>query len=376
MPTAHVAGVGQTPFGRMDLDLLTLMEGASTIALEDLPTGPVDAVIVGSQTSDELARVANLGTRLADRLGISGTPAWRVENSSATGSALLEAAVMAVRSGQYSTVLAVGGERMSHAPTPVTAKVLGRVLADSEIALGMTMPSLGALVARSYMERFGLSRETLAMVPVKAHANGARNPLAHFQKPVDADRVLSSPVVADPLLVFDCAPVSDGAAAVVVTSEPTDVEVAGVGHGTDRIALADRRGEGLRATQLAAGRAFGDAGLTPADVDLAELHDAFSILEIIDSEDVGLFPRGEGWRALETGRTAIDGDRPVNVSGGLKARGHPVGATGLAQVAEVTWQLRGQAEGRQVDGVGVGLTQNIGGFGCNNLVTILRRVGK
>jgi acetyl-CoA C-acetyltransferase len=150
--------------------------------------------------------------------------------------------------------------------------------------------------------------------------------------------------------------------------------VAGVGHGTDRLALADRRGEGLRATQLAAERAYAEAGLGPGDVDLAELHDAFSILEIIDSEDVGFFPRGEGWRALEDGRTAMDGELPVNVSGGLKARGHPVGATGLAQVAEVVWQLRGQAEGRQLDGVRVGLTQNIGGFGCNNLVTILRRV--
>jgi acetyl-CoA C-acetyltransferase len=212
------------------------------------------------------------------------------------------------------------------------------------------------------------------MVPVKAHANGSRNPYAHFRKPVDAERVMASPMVADPLRVFDCAPVSDGAAAVIVTSRETEVSVAGIGHGTDRLALADRRGEGLRATQLAAKRAYEDAGISASDVDFAELHDAFSILEIIDSEDVGFFPRGEGWKALEEGRTAMDGDLPVNVSGGLKARGHPVGATGLAQVAEVTWQLRGQAEGRQLDDVDVGLTQNIGGFGCNNLVTVLRRV--
>ena len=374
MPTAHVAGVGQTPFGKLDDDLVTLMERASLAALADSGTVAVDAIIVGSQTSDELARVANLGTRVVDRLGLSGTPAWRVENSSGTGSALLEAAVMAVRSGVYGTVLAVGGERMTDHPTPVTAKVMGRVLADTEIAMGMTMPSLGAMVARAYMERHGLTREVLAMVPVKAHSNALQNPYAHFRKPVDSDRVLSSPMVADPLRVFDCAPVSDGAAAVVVTADRTDVEVAGVGHGTDRLALADRRGEGLRATQLAARMAYADSGLSPGDVDFAELHDAFSILEIIDSEDVGLFPRGEGWRALEAGRTAVDGDMPVNVSGGLKARGHPLGATGLAQVAEVVWQLRGQAGGRQLDGPRVGLTQNIGGFGCNNVVTIMRRV--
>jgi acetyl-CoA acetyltransferase len=374
MPEAYIAGVGQTPFGKSGDDLVTLLERASVAASRDAGPGDFDAVIVGSQTSDELAKVANLGTRLADRLGLSGVAAWRVENSSATGSALLEAAVMAVRSGAYGKVLAVGGERMTHMPTPVTAKVLGRVLDDTEIGLGMTMPSLGAMVSRMYMEAHGLTRQVLAMVPVKAHANGSRNPYAHFRKPVDAERVMASPMVADPLRVFDCAPVSDGAAAVIVTSRETEVSVAGIGHGTDRLALADRRGEGLRATQLAAKRAYEDAGISASDVDFAELHDAFSILEIIDSEDVGFFPRGEGWKALEEGRTAMDGDLPVNVSGGLKARGHPVGATGLAQVAEVTWQLRGQAEGRQLDDVDVGLTQNIGGFGCNNLVTVLRRV--
>jgi acetyl-CoA acetyltransferase len=374
MPAAYVAGVGQTPFGKLEDDLVTLMERASMSAFIDTRSDEVDAIIVGSQTSDELAQVANLGTRVADVLGLSGAAAWKVENSSGTGSALLETAVMAVRSGSYETVLAVGGERMTDKPTPVTAKVLGRVLADSEIALGMTMPSLGAMTARLYMERYGMPREVLAMVPVKAHANGVFNPNAHFKKAVDVDKVLGSPMVADPLRVFDCAPVSDGAAAVLVTSRQTDVEVVGVGHGTDRIALADRRGEGLRATQLAALRAFADADLAPTDVDFAELHDAFSILEIIDTEDVGFFPRGEGWKALESGATAIDGELPVNVSGGLKARGHPVGATGLAQVAEVVWQLRGQAEGRQLEDVDVGLTQNIGGFGCNNLVTIMRRV--
>jgi acetyl-CoA acetyltransferase len=374
MASAYLAGVGQTRFGRLEGDLVTLLEEAAVTALADAGVDEVDAVIVGSQTSDELAHVANLGTRLVDRLGISGVAAWRTENSSGTGAALLETAVLAVRSGQYQRVLAVGGELMTDKPTPTTAKVLGRVLADTEIALGMTMPSLAALSARRYMESYGLSREVLAMVPMKAHANGVLNPLAHFQKPVSLEKVIGSAVVADPLRVFDCSPISDGAAAVVVTSDSTDIEVAGVGHGTDRLALADRRGEGIRATQIASKVAFEEARMGPKDIDFAELHDAFSILEIIDSEDVGFFPRGEGWRALEAGRTAIDGDLPVNVSGGLKARGHPVGATGLAQVAEVVWQLRGQADRRQLDGVDVGLTQNIGGFGSNNLVTIIRRV--
>ncbi len=375
MPKAYISGVGQTPFGKLDRDLTSLMVDASTIAFSDADSDEVDAVIVGSQTADDLAEVSNLGTRVTDALGLSGVASWRVENSSSTGAAVLEAAVHAVRSGAYSRVLAVAGERMTHRPTPLVAKVLGRVLADTEIALGMTMPSLGALAARLYMHRYDLTREQLALVPVKAHVNGAINPLAHFRKPVTLEKVLTSPMVADPLRLYDVSPISDGAAAVVVQSVPTDIEVAGIGHGSDRIAIADRRSEGLRATEIAAYHAYEEAGARPGDVDVAELHDAFSILEIIDSEDVGFFPRGEGGKALEAGRTSLSGELPINPSGGLKARGHPVGATGLAQVAEIVWQLRGEAGARQVDGAKVGLAQNIGGFGCNNLVTIMRRVG-
>jgi acetyl-CoA C-acetyltransferase len=374
MPAAYVSGVGQTPFGKVELALPEMMAEAASRALADAALEGVDAVIVGSQTSDDLAQVSNLGTKVVDLLGLSGVAAWRVENSSASGSALLEASVHAVRSGAYARVLAVGGERMTDQPTPTVTRVLGRVLARTEVRLGLTMTSLAAMVARMYMHRYGLTRETLALAPLKAHGNATRNPYAHFQRAVTLEKVLASPVIADPLRMFDCAPISDGAAAVVVQSAPSRVEVAGVGHGTDRVALADRRGEGLRATQLAAAAAYAQAGVSARDVHVAELHDAFSILEVIDSEDVGFFPRGEGGRALEQGLTRLGGELPVNPSGGLKARGHPVGATGLAQVAELVWQLRGEAGARQVDGARVGLSQNIGGFGCNNLVCILRSV--
>jgi len=374
MPPAYVAGVGQTPFGKVEMPLPAMMAEAASLALADAGAEAVDAVIVGSQTADELAQVSNLGTKVADILGLSGVAAWRVENSSASGSAVLEAAVHAVRSGAYGRVLAVGGERMTDKPTPTVTRALGRVLADTEVRLGLTMTSLAAMVARLYMARHGLSREVLALVPVKAHGNAVRNPYAQFQKAITLQKVLDSPIIADPLRMFDCAPISDGAAAVVVQAASARVEVLGVGHGTDRVALADRRGEGLRATQLAARAAFAQARVSPGDVDVAELHDAFSILEVIDSEDVGFYKRGEGYRALERGETALGGARPINPSGGLKARGHPVGATGLAQVAEVVWQLRGEAGARQVDHTRVGLTQNIGGFGCNNLVCILGSV--
>jgi acetyl-CoA C-acetyltransferase len=374
MPPAYIAGVGQTPFGKVEMELPAMMAQAASRALGDAGAEQVDALIVGSQTADDLAQVSNLGTKVADILGLSGVAAWRVENSSASGSAVLEAAVHAVRSGAYGRVLAVGGERMTDKPTPTVTRVLGRVLADTEVRLGLTMTSLAAMVARMYMVRYGLSRQTLALVPVKAHGNATRNPYAQFQKAVTVQKVLESPVIADPLRMFDCAPISDGAAAVVVQSQKSRVQVLGVGHGTDRVALADRRGDGLRATQLAARAAFAQARIATGDVHVAELHDAFSILEIMDSEDVGFYQRGEGWRALERGDTALGGSRPINTSGGLKARGHPVGATGLAQVAEIVWQLRGEAGARQVDRARVGLTQNIGGFGCNNLVCILGSV--
>lgn len=365
-----ISSVGMTRFGKRDEGLLELMVEAADSALEG---AEVDAVFVGCQNPEEFSGLANISTRVATEIGHTPRPSVRIENSSGTGSAVFLAAAMAVLSGQYRSALVVAGEKMTAVSTPTATRVLAGVLGDNERQLGLTMTALGAMAARRYMHDHGLSREDLALVPIKNHANGALNPFAHFQKDITLDKVLGSRMVAEPLRVFDCAPISDGAAAVVLSGQGGDVEVAGMGSGTESIAVEDRASLTSLKANVEAGRmAYARAGLGPKDIDVAELHDAFSILELIDSEDLGLFPRGGAGKALRAEETQLNGSLPINTSGGLKARGHPVGATGLAQVCEVFWQLTGNAGKRQVDGARIGLTQNIGGFGCNNCVTILR----
>jgi acetyl-CoA C-acetyltransferase len=249
--------------------------------------------------------------------------------------------------------------------------VLGEILSKHERALGVTMPALVAMMTRLYMAETGLTREQLALVPVKAHRNGVRNRKAHFQKEITVADVLASPIVADPLRRYDCAPLSDGAVAVLLTSKSQPVRVAGIGQANDLASYALRADlGGLAATRAAAAEALRRAKKTVNDVDVIETHDAFSPLELVNLEDMGFFERGHAIQALEMGELDLKGGLPVNPSGGLKARGHPLSATGLAQVAEVYLQLAGKAEGRQVDAA-CGLAHNIGGFGTSVAVTVL-----
>jgi acetyl-CoA C-acetyltransferase len=234
------------------------------------------------------------------------------------------------------------------------------------------MPALAGLVTRALMARQGVTERDLAQVAVKNHGNAARNPYAHFREPVTADEVMASRMVAEPLRLLHCCPISDGAAAVVLTAERTRVRIAGIGHGADTLALRHRRElTSFSATQRAARAAYAMAGVGPASVDFAEVHDAFVSFELIALEDLALVPPGKSARVTLDGDTALDGRLPVNPSGGLKARGHPLAATGLAQIVECVWQLTGRAEGRQVEG-GVALAHSIGGLATNNWVTILR----
>jgi acetyl-CoA C-acetyltransferase len=369
----YISSVGMTRFGKREESSLDLMFEASSNALKGVQNH-VDALFVGCQNPEEFEGFGNVSTRLASEIGHTPRPAMRIENSSGSGSAVLMAAFAAVRSGTFESVLVVAGEKMTGVSTAKATRVLAEVLGENERRYGLTMTALGSMAARRYMHDHGLSREDLALVPVKNHRNGALNPYAHFQKEITLEKVLSSRLVAEPLRVYDCAPISDGAAAVVLSSHGAEVEIKGVGAGTESIAVEDRESLTSLKANVEAGRmAYSMAKLGPKDVDVAELHDAFSILELIDSEDLGLFPKGGSWRALKNGETEIGGRIPVNASGGLKARGHPVGATGLAQVCEIFWQLTGQAGKRQVDGAKVGLAQNIGGFGSNNVVTIMSR---
>jgi acetyl-CoA acetyltransferase len=360
-----------TAFGAREAGLLDLVAEAAdrlTVPLED-----VDRVVVASQHPGELGDEGNLATRVATELGLVPTAATRVETAPSSGSAALEAGVHAVAAGDE-RVLVVGAESMTRRDRTETSAVLARMIEPRERRLGMAMPGLAGLAARRFLHERDATRRDLAQVPVKAHELGARNPDAHFQEAVTVDDVLGSPRVADPLRLYDCAPVSDGAAALVLSADEGPVEVAGTGHATDVDALADRRYEGalrrFQATTEAARRAYRDADREADDVDLVETHDAFSFLEAANVEDLGLVPEGRGLEALLEGRTRPDGDLPVNVTGGLKARGHPVGATGLAQVAEAARQLQGEGPGPDVGG-DVALTHNVGGYGNNVLVTLL-----
>jgi len=259
---------------------------------------------------------------------------------------------------------------------------------EAEYIYGVTLPSLAGMFARLVMDRFGVERKHLAMVAIKNHENGTKNPYAHIQQTVTMEGILTAPEaivnnppIAEPLHLFDCCPVSDGAASIVLVSEAIaerlrcpKIRVAGIGQATDTHAVHEREDPtDLKAVRLASQAAFSMAGIGPSDVDVVELHDAFTILEIAESEAAGFFPRGEGHLALERGETRLDGRLPINPSGGLKAKGHPVGATGVAHLVELTWQLRGEATGRQIEDASVGYACNFGGFGNNVVATVLRR---
>lgn len=370
MAKVYISDVGMTKFGRRKESLQTLMyEAYAHAATAQQPE--FDAIFVGCMNPDEFVGDSNFATLIVDHLGLYQTPSVRIDNAPASGSAALEQAFFSVASGHYEKVLVLAGEKMSGLLTSIATRILSKLIDKYERNTGATMPALAALVTRRYMHDYGLSREELALAAVKNHHNGTLNPYAQFQKEITVEDVLKSKMIADPLRLYDCASISDGACAVILTSSKTDVKVTGIGHATDFLSLQYRDSlTSFNATKVAAKRAYERAHRQPKDIDVAEVHDAFTILEIVNPEDLGFFKPGEGVAALINGKTGLSGELPINPSGGLKARGHPVGATGLAQICEIVWQLRGEAGKRQVS-ANIGLCHNIGGFVNNNIVTIL-----
>jgi acetyl-CoA C-acetyltransferase len=367
----YVAGVGQTAFGKYRGTVEQMLLDASMEAIEAASVDDFGAVVVGSMSPESFGGEGYISTKLVDSLGRAPIPAIRVENGPATGSSALHVGAHMVASGQHDGVLVAAGEKMTQLSAREAATRLAQILPGAERAAGVTMPGLCAMLARIYMAETGLTREQLALVPVKAHRNGKRNSKAHFQQEVTVEEVLASPMVADPLRRLDCAPLSDGATAVLLTSKSQPVRIAGMGQANDFASYALRADLGaLAATRAAARFAFKRAKKTVNDIDVIETHDAFSPLELLNLEDLGFFERGHAIQALEMGELDLKGGLPVNPSGGLKARGHPLSATGLAQVAEVYLQLAGKATGRQVDAA-CGLAHNIGGFGTSVAVTVL-----
>ena len=366
-----IAGAGMTRFGRRDENLPDLMAEAALLAMEDAGIDRPDALMVAAMNPEEFTGAGNYGSLIATRLGLSHVPAVRVETATSSGVAAVYAAFAAIAAGLHRAVLVVGGEKMTHVPTPRVSDIIGRSIDPHEKSYGATMPALAGLITRAAMHRRGLTLKEFSQVAVKNHANGARNPFAHFQEEVTLDAVMASRLVADPLRLFHCCPISDGGAALLLTADRRAVRIAGIGQGADTIAIRYRTDlTTFRATQAAAEVAYRMAGFGAERVEVAELHDAFTPFELISLEDTGLVPPGKAGRATLDGETAIGGRLPVNPSGGLKARGHPLAATGISQIVELCWQLRGRAEGRQVE-ARVGLAQSIGGLATNNWVTLL-----
>jgi len=378
-----VAGSATTRFGRHpDADFVQLAVGAARGALEDAGIAPdqVDALELGTFLGRSLQRRGILASLVASRLGLRPVPTTVVEGACASGGIALRHGVLACHAGAARTVLCVGAEHMTAVPTPAITTALAEAFEGDDEALGLTFPGFFGLVAAAHAARYGTARRHLTAVAVKNRAHGATNPNAMFAEPVAADAVDGSRLIADPLRLFDCSPIADGAAAAVVMvadDAPDPRRAARVlaceqASGPAGVAAIDELTT-FRATRAAAEAAYRRADLTADDLDVVELHDCFSIAEVVDSEDLELLPRGEAAEAIAAGATRNHVRREaavVNPSGGLLSRGHPVGATGLAQVHELVRQLRGEAD-NQVLGARVGLAHNLGGSGATATVTVL-----
>ncbi|HEY7165962.1 MAG TPA: beta-ketoacyl synthase N-terminal-like domain-containing protein [Candidatus Binatia bacterium] len=376
MQSVYISGISMTHFGKDPRPLAEIFSQAAEEALAASKEQAIDAVYIGVMNPEEFTGDSNIASQIADALGLVGIPAIRIETASSAGAAAIQAGFQAIASGYYRRVLILGGEKMTHLSTSATTRILAEVIDRQERQCGATMPALAAMITEKYRQKYRLSQSRLenmlCAVALKNHRNGARNPLAQFQKAITREVYFESKFVATPLRLYDCSPITDGAAALVLTSEKTDVRLAAIGQGTGPLSLRERETfTSFPATRFAAARAYQMANTTPQDIDFAEVHDAFTPFEIITTEDLGFFAAGKGGDAVLDGKTAADGPLPINPSGGLKARGHPVGGSGLAQVVEVTKRLRGENGSRRA--YRRGLTQSTGGLGTNNFVTILER---
>ncbi|MEM0090000.1 MAG: thiolase domain-containing protein [Nitrososphaerota archaeon] len=385
MRDVAVVGIGMTKFGeRWDKQLRDLFVEAANEALKDASMGKdeVQALFVGNFSAGSFVGQEHVAPLLADYLSLKSKPAFRIENACASSGMAFNLACMAIASGIYDIVMVGGVEKMTDISVSEATSVYAKAMdAEWESFFGLTLPAAFALIARRHMVQYGTKPEQLAMVSVKNHRNATKNPLAQFQFEITVERVLTSPIVSDPLHVLDCSPITDGAAAIVLCSAElakkytdTPIYVLGFGAASDSIALHDRPDiTTFSATVKASRQAYKMAGIEPKNINVAELHDSFTIAEIISYEDLGFCEKGKGGLMIEEGETEIGGRIPVNPSGGLKARGNPIGATGAAQIVEIVQQLRGEAGKRQVSDAEIGMTQNIGGSGSTCVVHIFGR---
>jgi|SRR3989344_764755 len=379
-----VAGIGLTKFGELwSKSIYDLSLEAASEALLDagLKIQDIDAIYVGNMLSGVLNHQDQLGAQVASLLK-TNAPALKVEGACASGGLAVYTGIQALLAGTSKTVLIVGVEKMTDAsPAQVSAALMGAGSEDERLA-GLTFPGLYALLAKAHMQKFGTTKEHMAHVAVKNHYHASLNEKAQFPFEITVEKVLRSSRITDPFTLFDASPITDGAAAVILTAADNkkqktrnkkDVFITASSIATDTIDLSKRESlTELKGTKLAAKKAFTQAGISPSDVDVVEVHDCFTIAEIIAMEDIGFCKKGEGGEYIKQGNTKLGGKMPVNTSGGLKACGHPVGATGVKQIVEITQQLQKRAGKKQVENAKVGLAQNVGGTGATVVVHILQ----
>lgn len=388
MRDVAIIGFGLTKFGELwDKSFRQLISeaGAKAIINSGIEGKEIDAIYVGSMSSGRFIGQEHIGALVADTAGFShlNIPSTRIEGACASGGLAVRQGYLSIASGVNDIVVVGGIEKMNDVGGSTATETLATA-ADQEweAFFGATFPSLYAMIATRHMHEYGTTREQLAKVAVKNHANGALNPNAQFQKEISIETVLNSSIVSYPLGMMDCSPVTDGAAAIVlcVAEKAKDytnklVKIIGSGQGSDTLALHSRRDIcTLDATVYAANMAYKQANITPVDVDLAEVHDCFTIGEICAIEDLGFVKKGEGGKAVEQNITTTDGTIPINTSGGLKSKGHPVGATGVAQIVEIVEQLNGEAGQRQINDPRIGLAHNVGGSGATCVVNIMEAI--
>ena len=384
MEKVCVIGAGSTKYGKLDDSITDIAVQASVAAIESAGFKPkeIDAGYI-SNVFGIADKQVHLGPVIMSNLGISEKPSLSIESACGSGSVSFREAFANVAAGFYDAVLVTGVEKVTHTGTEWTTTYFS-YCSDFfyEGQAGASFPGLFASMARAYLTEFDATEEDFAKVAVKNHDNGISNPKAHLRKKITVDDVMNSAVVASPLKLYDCCPFSDGASSVILCSEKFAkehtkdyIQVIGSGRGGSPAALQGRNHlTTIPSTKLAAESAYKMAGLGPKDIDFAEVHDCFTIAEVVDSEDLGFFEKGQGAKAASEGRTKLNSEISINPSGGLKSKGHPIGATGVGQVVEVFDQLTGRAGEREVKDAKVGLTQNFGATGASCAVHIFQSV--
>jgi len=377
-----IIGIGQTPVGEhWEKSLRHLAHDAIMAAMQDAGIETADALYVGNMLSGQLAGQEHLGALIADFIGLRGIEAMKVEAACGSGAAALRVGLMAVASGMQDVVLVCGVEKMTDAISDeVTSGLATAADQEYEVSQGISFVGLNALLMRRYMHEYGITKDQFAPFTVNAHRNGVNNPYAMFRSPVSESAYARASMIADPINLMDSSPVCDGAACVVLAPASkyrakAKAQILASAVATDSLAVHDRRDPmTMDAVALSSQKAYAEARLTPAGIHLFEAHDAFSIMAALSLEAAGFAPRGRAVDMARAGEIAIGGRLPVATMGGLKARGHPVGATGVYQIVEVVEQLTGQAGANQVQGATIGMAQNIGGSGATVVTHILGAV--